>query len=169
MADDNLCLGCQSTFTPQIKLQGRQQCFYQDHPGSPPSRSIHQKGSRSVLAFCFVLRFIFSLQPQHPPRLPRQIYLHEHLGSTPPLGAYTRCKEQGALDAMAFLFGKSKQKTAQDLVKNTKDMLGRLMSQEGQTAKVRIARCVRPGGVWLYRRITSENRAKRSWPSKSPT
>lgn len=169
MADDNLCLGCQPTFTPQIKLQGRQKCFHQDNPGSPTSRSIHPK--RFPPCSCLLLcspSYLF-LAAAASPCLPPHINLHEHLGSTPPLGAYTRCKEQGARGAMAFLFGKSKQKTAQDLVKNTKDMLGRLMGQEGQTAKVRIARCVRPGGVWLYRRITSKNRAKRSWPSRSPT
>lgn len=38
---------------------------------------------------------------------------------------------------MSFLFGKSKQKVAQDMVKNAKDLLAKLNGQEGQTAKVR--------------------------------
>lgn len=45
--------------------------------------------------------------------------------------------EQGARGAMAFLFGRSRQRTAMDMVKTTKELLGKLGTQEGQTAKVR--------------------------------
>jgi len=38
---------------------------------------------------------------------------------------------------MSFLFGKSKQKLAQDMIKNIKDLLGKLAAQDGQVAKVR--------------------------------
>ena len=42
---------------------------------------------------------------------------------------------------MAFLFAKSKQKVGQDMVKSTKDLLAKLLSQEGQTPKVSVYRC----------------------------
>jgi hypothetical protein len=38
---------------------------------------------------------------------------------------------------MSFLFGKSKQKLAQDMIKSIKDLLGKLAAQDGQVAKVR--------------------------------
>lgn len=49
--------------------------------------------------------------------------------------------ELSARDAMAFLFAKSKQKVGQDMVKSTKDLLAKLLSQEGQTPKVSVYRC----------------------------
>jgi hypothetical protein len=39
---------------------------------------------------------------------------------------------------MSFLFAKSKQKVGQEMVKSTKDLLAKLLSQDGQTPKVRI-------------------------------
>ena len=42
---------------------------------------------------------------------------------------------------MSFLFAKSKQKVGQDMVKSTKDLLAKLLSQEGQTPKVSVYRC----------------------------
>lgn len=46
--------------------------------------------------------------------------------------------EHGAHDdAMSFLFGRSKQKLAQDMIKSIKDLLGKLAAQDGQVAKVR--------------------------------
>jgi hypothetical protein len=38
---------------------------------------------------------------------------------------------------MSFLFAKSKQKVGQEMVKSTKDLLAKLLSQDGQTPKVR--------------------------------
>ena len=38
---------------------------------------------------------------------------------------------------MSFLFGRSKQKLAQDMIKSIKDLLGKLAAQDGQVAKVR--------------------------------
>jgi len=49
--------------------------------------------------------------------------------------------ELSAHDAMAFLFAKSKQKVGQDMVKSTKDLLAKLLSQDGQTPKVSVYRC----------------------------
>jgi hypothetical protein len=45
-------------------------------------------------------------------------------------------------DAMSFLFAKSKQKVGQEMVKSTKDLLAKLLSQDGQTPKVRTARAL---------------------------
>jgi len=42
---------------------------------------------------------------------------------------------------MSFLFAKSKQKVGQDMVKSTKDLLAKLLSQDGQTPKVSGHRC----------------------------
>ena len=42
---------------------------------------------------------------------------------------------------MAFLFAKSKQKVGQDMVKSTKDLLAKLLSQDGQTPKVSLHCC----------------------------
>jgi len=42
---------------------------------------------------------------------------------------------------MSFLFAKSKQKVGQDMVKSTKDLLAKLLSQDGQTPKVSVYRC----------------------------
>lgn len=38
---------------------------------------------------------------------------------------------------MAFLFGRNKQRSAQDLVRSVKDSLQRLVKEEGQISKVR--------------------------------
>jgi hypothetical protein len=43
---------------------------------------------------------------------------------------------------MSFLFAKSKQKVGQEMVKSTKDLLAKLLSQDGQTLKVRTARAL---------------------------
>jgi hypothetical protein len=52
---------------------------------------------------------------------------------------YGKRGELGAHDdAMSFLFAKSKQKVGQEMVKSTKDLLAKLLSQDGQTPKVRI-------------------------------
>jgi hypothetical protein len=51
--------------------------------------------------------------------------------------------ELSARDAMAFLFAKSKQKVGQDMVKSTKDLLAKLLSQEGQTPKVSVCTAAR--------------------------
>lgn len=37
---------------------------------------------------------------------------------------------------MAFLFGRNRQRSAQDLVRSTKDLLQRLLKEEGPTQKV---------------------------------
>lgn len=41
---------------------------------------------------------------------------------------------------MAFLFGRNKQRSAQDLVKSTKELLQRLVKEDGQNFKVRSSR-----------------------------
>jgi exopolysaccharide biosynthesis protein len=51
---------------------------------------------------------------------------------------YGKSAEPGAHDdAMSFLFAKSKQKVGQEMVKSTKDLLAKLLSQDGQIPKVR--------------------------------
>ena len=69
---------------------------------------------------------------------------------------------------MAFLFAKSKQKVGQDMVKSTKDLLAKLLSQDGQTPKVSVHRCKMNQEARKNRGITCERRSKRIWPRTSP-